>query len=58
MGFFSDLKIIYHLALKPVRGHDHAARMESFYGGQAEAYDQFRRKLLQGRQLPAAGFRR
>src|SRR6187431_1335617 len=50
MGLSSDLKILYHLALKPVRGKDHAARMESFYSGQAEAYDDFRKRLLKGRQ--------
>ena len=50
MGFFGDLKILYHLALKPVQGKDHAARMESFYAGQAEAYDDFRKRLLKGRQ--------
>jgi S-adenosylmethionine-diacylgycerolhomoserine-N-methlytransferase len=50
MGFASDLRILYHLALKPVRGKDHAARMENFYSGQAEAYDDFRRRLLKGRQ--------
>ncbi|MCI0360862.1 MAG: class I SAM-dependent methyltransferase [Planctomycetaceae bacterium] len=50
MTFASDLKILYHLALKPVRGKDHAARMESFYAGQAEAYDDFRKRLLKGRQ--------
>src|SRR5688572_10781657 len=50
MGFASDLKILYHLALKPVRGQDHAARMENFYAGQAEAYDDFRKRLLKGRQ--------
>ncbi len=50
MSFASDLKVLYHLALKPVKGHDHAARMESFYAGQAEAYDDFRRRLLQGRE--------
>src|SRR5262245_43616749 len=50
MAFASDLKILYHLLLKPVRGHDHAARMESFYSGQAEAYDDFRKRLLKGRQ--------
>jgi S-adenosylmethionine-diacylgycerolhomoserine-N-methlytransferase len=62
MGFASDLKILYHLALKPVRGKDHAARMESFYAGQAEAYDDFRKRLLKGRQelwnlieIPAGG---
>lgn len=50
MGFLADLKILYHLTLKPVRGKDHAARMESFYAGQAEAYDDFRKRLLKGRQ--------
>src|SRR5437016_1274430 len=50
MGFASDLRILYHLALKPVRGKDHAARMENFYSGQAAAYDDFRKRLLKGRQ--------
>ena len=50
MGLLADLKILYHLTLKPIRGKDHAARMESFYAGQAEAYDDFRRRLLQGRE--------
>lgn len=50
MGFASDLRILYHLALKPVRGKDHAARMESFYAGQAAGYDDFRKRLLKGRQ--------
>jgi S-adenosylmethionine-diacylgycerolhomoserine-N-methlytransferase len=49
MRLLSDLKIIYHMALKPIRGKDHAARMESFYAGQADAYDDFRRRLLKGR---------
>lgn len=50
MSFASDLKILYHMALKPVRGRDHAARLESFYGPQAEAYDDFRKRLLHGRE--------
>ena len=50
MGLLADLRILYHLTLKPVRGADHASRMESFYAGQANAYDDFRRRLLQGRQ--------
>jgi S-adenosylmethionine-diacylgycerolhomoserine-N-methlytransferase len=49
MGFINDLKILYHLALRPVRGKNHADRMESFYSGQAEGYDDFRKRLLQGR---------
>ena len=50
MGFAADMKILYQLVLKPVRGKSHAERMESFYGGQAEAYDDFRRRLLHGRE--------
>jgi len=50
MSFFDDLKILYHLILRPVRGKDHAQRMENFYAGQAEHYDDFRKRLLQGRQ--------
>lgn len=50
MAFFSDMKVLYHMLLKPVRGDNHAERMESFYGGQAGAYDDFRRRLLKGRE--------
>jgi S-adenosylmethionine-diacylgycerolhomoserine-N-methlytransferase len=46
----SDLKILYHLAVKPVRGGTHAERMENFYAGQASQYDDFRRRLLPGRE--------
>ena len=51
MGFVGDMKILYHMLLKPVRGDSHAQRMESFYGDQAEGYDEFRRRLLKGREL-------
>ncbi len=50
MSLFSDLRVLYHIVAKPVRGQDHAARLESFYSGQAEAYDDFRRRLLLGRE--------
>lgn len=50
MAMIADLKVLYHLVLKPVRGKNHAERMESFYSGQADAYDDFRRRLLQGRE--------
>ncbi|MCA9270538.1 MAG: class I SAM-dependent methyltransferase, partial [Planctomycetales bacterium] len=50
MSLASDLKVLYHLALKPVRGASHAERLESFYGGQAQAYDDFRKRLLKGRE--------
>ena len=50
MGLISDLKVLYHMALRPVRGKDHASRMENFYGGQAGDYDDFRKRLLRGRE--------
>ncbi len=50
MSLAADLKILYHLCLRPIRGDDHQSRMENFYSGQAEAYDDFRRRLLHGRQ--------
>lgn len=50
MSLLADLKILYHLTMKPVRGQDHAARLESFYAGQADKYDDFRKRLLKGRE--------
>lgn len=59
MSLVSDLKTLYHLTLSPVRGNTHAERMQGFYQGQADGYDDFRKRLLQGREemvqrLPAA----
>lgn len=50
MSLWSDLKVLYHMAVSPIRGGSHAERLESFYRGQAEAYDDFRARLLQGRR--------
>ena len=50
MNLLSDASVLYHLVVKPVRGSTHGARLESFYAGQAGAYDAFRQRLLQGRQ--------
>jgi S-adenosylmethionine-diacylgycerolhomoserine-N-methlytransferase len=50
MSLLSDLRVIYHMVAKPIHGTDHASRLESFYSGQAQAYDDFRRRLLQGRE--------
>jgi S-adenosylmethionine-diacylgycerolhomoserine-N-methlytransferase len=62
MGVMSDLRILYSLAFKRVRGKDHQERLEDFYGGQADAYDDFRKRLLHGREemmqlldVPAGG---
>ncbi|GHT44837.1 ubiquinone/menaquinone biosynthesis methyltransferase [Planctomycetales bacterium] len=50
MGVFGDLRILYHMAVRPVRGKNHAERMDNFYSGQAADYDDFRRRLLKGRE--------
>lgn len=50
MSLSTDLKNIYHLTIKSVRGVDHAERMENFYAGQAGIYDEFRQRFLQGRK--------
>lgn len=49
MSLLSDLGVIYHMAVSPIRGRTHAERLDSFYGGQAGAYDDFRKRLLKGR---------
>lgn len=50
MSLISDLKILYHMAVSSNRGRTHAERLEGFYQGQAAGYDDFRRRLLQGRE--------
>lgn len=50
MSIWSDAKILYHMLVRPVRGRSHAERMENFYSGQADSYDDFRRRLLKGRE--------
>jgi S-adenosylmethionine-diacylgycerolhomoserine-N-methlytransferase len=50
MGWGRDLRVLWHLALAPVRGETHAERLASFYAGQADDYDDFRRRLLHGRE--------
>jgi S-adenosylmethionine-diacylgycerolhomoserine-N-methlytransferase len=50
MSFAGDLRILYHMTLAPIRGKNHAERMEEFYNHQAGAYDDFRRRLLHGRE--------
>jgi S-adenosylmethionine-diacylgycerolhomoserine-N-methlytransferase len=50
MSFAADLRVLFHLAVAPVRGATHQDRLESFYARQAEHYDDFRARLLRGRQ--------
>ncbi len=50
MGLASDLRVLYHMAVTPVRGSTHAERLEAFYRDQSGAYDDFRKRLLHGRE--------
>jgi S-adenosylmethionine-diacylgycerolhomoserine-N-methlytransferase len=50
VGLLSDLKILYHMSFQPIRGNTHQERLDSFYSGQAQGYDEFRRRLLNGRE--------
>ncbi|MEO1496811.1 MAG: class I SAM-dependent methyltransferase [Planctomycetota bacterium] len=50
MQALSQLKTLYHLTLSPIRGKTHEERLDSFYGGQADDYDAFRKKMLHGRE--------
>eukprot|EP00879_Flechtneria_rotunda_P011867 GHRR01012396.1.p1 GENE.GHRR01012396.1~~GHRR01012396.1.p1 ORF type:complete len:672 (+),score=176.99 GHRR01012396.1:1113-3128(+) len=54
-----DILVLRHLWFGRKSGADHAARLESFYGPQAAAYDKFRAKFLWGRRpmLAAAAAR-
>lgn len=50
MGIASDLRTLYRLAFQRVRGRDHQERLEAFYRHQAAGYDDFRKRLLHGRE--------
>jgi S-adenosylmethionine-diacylgycerolhomoserine-N-methlytransferase len=50
MTLAADLKTLYNIVWNRARGGDHATRMEDFYGRQAATYDDFRERMLRGRQ--------
>ena len=50
MGLASDLRTLYNLTCKRVRGNSHQERLEAFYRHQADGYDDFRQRLLHGRE--------
>jgi S-adenosylmethionine-diacylgycerolhomoserine-N-methlytransferase len=50
MQITADLRTLYQLAFSPIHGTTHAARLQSFYCGQAAGYDAFRQRLLPGRE--------
>lgn len=48
-ALLNDVRTLWHLAVTRGRGPSHVARLESFYSAQADNYDNFRRRLLHGR---------
>jgi S-adenosylmethionine-diacylgycerolhomoserine-N-methlytransferase len=50
MSLVSDLRILYHMVFASGGGDSHGERLEAFYRQQAGAYDDFRRRLLHGRE--------
>jgi hypothetical protein len=51
-SFFSDGLVLWHLmrGRRGVADEDHASSLQRFYAPQAEHYDHFRERLLQGRR--------
>jgi S-adenosylmethionine-diacylgycerolhomoserine-N-methlytransferase len=50
MGLWDDLRVLYEVNCKAIRGDTHAERLDSFYAPQARLYDGFREKFLHGRR--------
>ncbi|MFO1019739.1 MAG: class I SAM-dependent methyltransferase [Planctomycetales bacterium] len=50
MSFFSDVNTLFKMVFHPIRGKTHSERLESFYANQASGYDDYRKRLLQGRE--------
>lgn len=46
----ADLPVIWHMVFPPSGGDSHQDRLDAFYRGQAKAYDDFRKRLLHGRE--------
>jgi len=50
MSVWDDMRVLYEVNCKAIRGNTHAERLDSFYGPQASLYDGFREKFLHGRR--------
>jgi S-adenosylmethionine-diacylgycerolhomoserine-N-methlytransferase len=55
MKLFADLPILWHMVFPSSRGSSHQERLEAFYEKQAERYDDFRKRLLHGREELLSG---
>ena len=50
MAFLQDLSTLRHLLFTRASGETHRERLDAFYRGQASGYDDFRKRLLKGRE--------
>lgn len=50
MSLLQDLDTLRHLLFTRARGGTHQERLDAFYRGQARGYDDFRKRLLKGRE--------
>lgn len=50
MKLLADLPVLWHLLFPSWKGATHQERLDAFYRGQAGSYDDFRRRLLHGRE--------
>lgn len=50
MSLLHDLDTLRHLLFTRARGESHRERLDAFYRGQARGYDDFRKRLLKGRE--------
>ncbi len=55
MKLLADLPTIWHMIFPPARRGSQQERLDAFYRGQAKDYDDFRRRLLHGREELMAG---
>ncbi len=50
MALLQDLGTLRHLLFTRAHGDTHRERLDAFYRGQADGYDDFRKRLLKGRE--------
>lgn len=49
LSWWCALQVMYHNIVSPIKGKTQAERLESFYAGQKDLYDEYRQHMLHGR---------
>lgn len=49
-GVIQEIVLLYYVVFSPIKGDSHKERLESFYAHQAGGYDDYRKRLLAGRE--------